>query len=413
MPQQLPKYREHKPSGRAVIQWKPLFGDKRHYLKGKHGSPESKAEYAQIIAKIAEMLATGPAPVGRRRRIPNTLPLGRLCLDYKRHAERSMNGGGFSNLVLALNYVVEQFGLIQARDFGPASLESVRSEIERTAGWSRQHINAQVNKIRRMFRWAVSREFVESSVYAALLTLEPLAEGQTTAHESKHIEPVEWRHVERIFPFVTPIIADMIRLQCLTAMRSDELTAMNVSEIDFNDDVWVYWKRKHKTKRHKKKKFVCLGPQAQLILRKYLGEGVDFLFTPAQSVAEQAEARAKARKTPIYGRQKTRIVKFRKTAPRYFARSYQHSINYGFIKLAHSLGHSGKPAKGEPLSEWLAARGIVHWHPHQLRHSRSTETQNEYGLEGVRAQTGNSVQASQIYAHQSLVLGKRIARERG
>ena len=61
-PPRTPSYREHKPSGQAVV----TLGGRDVYL-GKHGTPESRAEYDRVIA---EWLANGrqiPASRGTSR----------------------------------------------------------------------------------------------------------------------------------------------------------------------------------------------------------------------------------------------------------------------------------------------------------------------------------------------------------
>jgi hypothetical protein len=45
MPQIIPSYRLHKPSGRAVV----TLSGRDHYL-GAHGSPESRREYDRLVA---------------------------------------------------------------------------------------------------------------------------------------------------------------------------------------------------------------------------------------------------------------------------------------------------------------------------------------------------------------------------
>lgn len=409
MPRPLRKYRLHKASGRAVVQCKALFGNKRRYLAGKFESPEMFADWADVLAQYAALLGAEP------KKTPTRQPsrIGDLAAAYLAFLKDRINKHTRFNIKRAVSHFDnDPLGRLPVDKFGPSSLEQIRKKME-ASGWARQHINSQIGRLKTMFKWGVSREIVKEETYARLLLLEPLREGHTTAPERPKIGPVDWPSVKIVLPFLTPTVADIVRVHYLSGMRSDEITALRMDEIDFTGDVWIYKKKKHKTAHLGKAKIVCFGPQAQMILRKYTGKDVDYLFTPAQAVAEQAEARARGRKSKIYGRQRERIVKFRRTAERYNARSYQHALRYGFLKLAKSLGHEGEPAKGESLKAWLKARDIVYWHPHMLRHSRSTATQDRYGIEGVRAQTGNSLQAAQIYAGPSLALAKRIARESG
>ena len=66
----VPKYRLHKPSGRAVVTFRE-FGD--IYL-GEHGSEESKAEYRRLVSEYLTGSPIEP-PTRRARRevcIPKT-----------------------------------------------------------------------------------------------------------------------------------------------------------------------------------------------------------------------------------------------------------------------------------------------------------------------------------------------------
>ncbi|MBI4719472.1 MAG: hypothetical protein HY763_16880 [Planctomycetes bacterium] len=69
-----------------------------------------------------------------------------------------------------------------AAEFSPQKLRQIREEMVRGAPpkrrpWSRKYINAQVQRLRAMFKWAAARELVPVTVYQALGTLEPLRRG--------------------------------------------------------------------------------------------------------------------------------------------------------------------------------------------------------------------------------------------
>src|SRR5262245_52175047 len=184
MPQnvRIPSYRRHKASGQAVV----VLGGKSFYL-GKWDSPESHAAYERVVA---EWLANGrrllenhQAPDGRAHQPSLSRPaaqvssprltVGELILAFWNHGEqhyRHADGtptGELDNFKDALRPLRKLYGPTAAADFGPLALRAVRAEMVR-AGLCRQTINARVNRIRRVFRWAASLELVPAAVAEAL-----------------------------------------------------------------------------------------------------------------------------------------------------------------------------------------------------------------------------------------------------
>src|SRR4051794_23803377 len=80
---QIPSYRLHKQSGQAVVTLPDGFGGRRDVLLGKHGTPESRAEYLRVVG---EWEASG-------RRLPREqatgadLSVNELLVGYWRFAE--------------------------------------------------------------------------------------------------------------------------------------------------------------------------------------------------------------------------------------------------------------------------------------------------------------------------------------
>jgi hypothetical protein len=50
----VPSYRLHKQSGQAVVTLTDGLGGRRDVLIGRHGTPESRTEYARVIAEGSE-----------------------------------------------------------------------------------------------------------------------------------------------------------------------------------------------------------------------------------------------------------------------------------------------------------------------------------------------------------------------
>ncbi len=185
----VPKYRKHRASGQAVV---TLNG--RDIYLGPHGTKASKLEYDRLTS---EWLANGRnLPTGQA----NDLTLAEMLLLYWEHAQGyyRKNGkptGEIDCLKSALRPVRELYGSHPAREFGPLALEAVRQRLI-TTGRSRSGVNCAINRVRRVFRWGVSKELIPPSVSQALATMDGLRKGRTEAPERPPVAPVATATVE-------------------------------------------------------------------------------------------------------------------------------------------------------------------------------------------------------------------------
>ena len=139
---------------------------------------------------------------------------------------------------------------------------------------SRSVINNRVNRIKRVFKWAVSEELIPTRIYEGLRTVAGLRYGRTTARETEPVKPVSDHAVEPVLPFVAPQVAAMIKLQRLTGMRPCEVVIMRPCDIDTNCDIWIYEPSDHKNRWRGHRKQIPLGPQAQEIISQFLNRVV-------------------------------------------------------------------------------------------------------------------------------------------
>lgn len=415
-----PSYRYHKARNCAVV----TIDGRNHYL-GSFDSPESHQQYARLIAEWLSRRSPPLAGLRRKsgghaslRQPPQDsapLSVNELLLAYWRHAEQHYSTAGKPTKELvcmkhAIRPLKELYGLTPAIDFGPRALKAVRQHMVEK-GLCRRVVNARVNRIRRVFKWAVSEELVPASVHEGLRTVSGLQYGRTAARESEPVRPVDTAAVEAVLPFVTPTLSAMIRLQLLTGMRACEVVLMRPCDVDRTGEVWLYRPSTHKTQHLGHDKVVPLGPHAQEVLQPFLGRAPEeYLFSPQESESFRNEHRAvhrkPDRKTKIYPSElRARELRKAERAGRksrrpkrasYDVDSYRRAITYG-IKKARRAGVE-----------------VPHWHPHQLRHTRATEIRRRYGLEGAQVVLGHqSAEISQIYAERDLGLAVRIAREIG
>lgn len=121
----IPKYRLHKPTGRAVVR---LNG--RDIYLGRHRSDESLQRYRQVIA---EWLGNNRQVAARREFLesPQALSVAELVGAYLRYAKGyyRKNGkpsGEVENIKDAIQHLVQMYAQTLAVDFGPSELRAVR-----------------------------------------------------------------------------------------------------------------------------------------------------------------------------------------------------------------------------------------------------------------------------------------------
>lgn len=372
--QKLPSYRLHKASGRAVV----TLGGKDYYL-GPHQSRVSYQEYDRLVA---EWLARGRRAPGEDDELLATV--NDVILGYWTFAEDYYRKDGkptteLVHLKRILKVLRRLYGETKAADFGPLALKACR-EVFLEQGGSRQKVNQNVQRIRRVFRWATENEYVPGDVYHSLQAVAGLRRGRTSAKENKKVRPAPLEHVEAVLPHVAAEVAAMIRLQLLTGMRPGEVVIMRGGDIDRKLEPWVYRPFRHKTEHHDLDREVMLGPRAQAVLRPFLLKAGDgFLFSPERAEEERHRRRRAQRRSPMTPSQRRRRKKRdRRRAPRdiYDTQSYRRAI--------HRV---------------CEREGIPKWTPAQLRHNAATELRREFGIEVARVVLGHrSAATTEIYA---------------
>jgi hypothetical protein len=124
---------------------------------GAWGSSEAQAAYDALIA---EWLASGrgrPKTDGGQTATDPTIV--EVLVTYLDHAEKHYSAepgersSELMNMKEAIKPLRKLYGRTPARSFGPLALRAVRESMIK-AGLARTTINARVNRIRRVFRWA-------------------------------------------------------------------------------------------------------------------------------------------------------------------------------------------------------------------------------------------------------------------
>jgi integrase len=250
--------------------------------------------------------------------------------------------------------------------------------------WCRGYVNHQVNRIKRMFRWATEEELVAATVYHALQAVRGLRKGLPGVRESKKVRPVAIRLVKKVLGRVRPVIRAMILLQLHTGCRPSEVCRIRPARIDRGGAVWVYRPRRHKTAHHGKRREIFLGPKAQKVLEPWLTDlpPNEFVFSPARSEAARQHERRLSRKTPLWPSHVRKLASRKKDDPKRAKRE-----RYDVASYRRAIKRACKLAEIPP------------WAPNRLRHTAATRIRKRYGIELARIILGHTTAfTTEIYA---------------
>ena len=404
----VPTYRLHSPSGTARC-W--VGG--RWVNLGKYNSPESRTEYARILAEQA----VAPVPTQTSVSTSSDVTVNELLLGFWRYAEkhyRRPDGTPTNELPQfkqTFRLVRELYGHTLAREFGPLALKALRQKMMDT-GWSRKLINQRVGRVWRVFRWAVENELVPVAVLQALIAVQGLQAGRSSARETDPVMPVEEGHVLATLPFLRPAVRAMVQVQLLTGMRPGEVCQLRPCDLDTTGPVWLFRPVQFKTRHRGHQRVVAVGPRAQRMLAEFAPVlPTDHFFSPRRVVVQFHAERAANRKTPRYVSHIKRNTAIRVSQPqrepaeRYTVTSYDRAIRRAVVKANARRARMAGADNFEP---------IPHWHPNQLRHAQGTRVRRQFGLEAAQVVLGHArADVTQVYAKADVAQAARVAAEIG
>lgn len=369
-------------------------GRRRDILLGKYDSPESRAEYARVVAEMAVPgSAAPPAPRAADLTVNELLvKFMRWALIHYRHPDGRETTEA-DELRRSLSPVKELYGHTPAAGFGPKALAAVRHRTIQ-AGWCRSLVNRRVDRVRRAFKWATAEELVPVATYQALRTVTGLRKGRTDARESEPVGPVDPARVDATLPFLSRHARGLVQFCRLTGCRPGEACALTRGQIDATADPWVYRPTRHKTAHRGKVRAIPLGPKARALLDEFPTTGPDDpVFSPRLAREGRYAAMRAARTSKVQPSQTDR----KRAKP---ARSP--AARYTNTALAQAVGKASGRA------------GVGHWHPGQLRHLFATQVRRVYGLEAAGASLGHAkMSANEVYAERDQSLAARVAVEIG
>lgn len=369
-----PSYRRHKSSGQAVV----TIAGRDHYL-GKHGTAASHEAYRRLVA---EWLQTGQVSLNDPC---HSVTVAEVMAAFIGHARDYYRKNGkptreYELIVECCRFIKPLYGRAPASDFGPLALKAVRSRMIK-AGHCRKHINKNVDRIKRMFRWAAAEEIIPATIPQALSMVSGLRAGRTEAPEHPPVQPVPDEVIDATLEHLPAVVADLVRLQRVTAMRPSEACNLRPCDLDRSQDVWVYRPTEHKTMHQGRDRVVLIGPKGQSVLLRYLARDPSaYCFRPSDSEQKRRAAAHTARVIPIG--QGNQPDSNRKRRPKRSAG--EHYTVDSYRRAIHRACEKG---------------GVERWSPNRLRHTAATEFRARFGLEAAQLILGHAkADVTQVYA---------------
>lgn len=415
-----PSYRQRKGYNQAIVTLTDAVSKRRKdFWLGPYGSADSRERYHRIIAAweaggrrlsgLSALDENPPAGVGPR--------IKEIIHQYWTWAKDYYRPKHAQAIRAALRLLRKYFGETAATDFGPKKLRLLREEMIRgdetddppRRPWSRKFINAQVQRIRHVFKWAAAHELAPASVHQSLCTLEPLKRGRCAAREGAKVQPVPQELLDAARPHLSRPIRALVELQLLTGARPGELLGLRPTdiEIDGRSGVWTFRPETHKNAYREHERVIYFGPRAQEVLRPFLFDRATtaYCFSPTEAEQERRARLRAARKTPpsCGNRPGTnrKDEPRRRAGQRYTTPAYHRAIEYACDRafpppapLARQPDETKKtwlkrltPLQRQELMAW---RRDHRFHPHQLRHNAATELRREFGLEAAQLTLGHA-----------------------
>jgi len=379
----LPSYRFHKASNQAICR---ILG--RTYYLGSFDSQESRDKFNRLVAEYLTNPSFG-IEKGRQS-------VAESVVAFLKHAQSYYGDGSeFDQFSRALAPLVELYSDLHIKDFGIQEFKAIREQWVRK-NLAREYVNKQAKRVIAFVKWLVGEGMLEPTVHQSLRCVAPLKKGRCDCPESEPVRPVDDKTVEKTLPFLSPVVADMVRLQAVIGCRPGELCQLKPGMVDTTHAVWVIALDHHKTAWRGHARKIYVGPKGQAILTKYLDRPKDaFCFSPTESVEQRLQSRASKRTTAMScgnrrGSNRKQDPK-RKPGASFSTGSYGRAIAYACKKAELPL-----------------------WSPNQLRHAVATRLRDTEGIESASLILGHKhLPTTEIYAEASTKKALEIAHKHG
>ena len=269
--------------------------------------------------------------------------------------------------------------------------------------YTRSGINKVISYIYRVWQWGIGRNITTEAQKQLLKEVRPLRLGQTTAKDNTRRALVTKDEFEKVAQHATTVVADILRLIWLTAMRPGEVCRMRPFDILRDEpECWLYIPGRekgpvgdHKTAHRQRVRAIPLTSRAQNILKPRIKsyKSLDYIFSPAEAMQETRDKKSANRKTPL------------SCGNRPGTNRKQHPmITPGKMYLSTSLYSAVKRA--------CRRAGVEPFAPYDLRRSAATRVRATLSKEAAKLLLGHvSTDTTDIYLLEEVQESMKVAKQ--
>jgi len=205
-------------------------------------------------------------------------------------------------------------------DFGSDELKTVQEAMvdyrytrpnheDEPIPYTRSGVNQVINVAHKIWQWAVTHEIATDTQARKLREVRSLRPGRTPAKDKPKRTAVTEKEFNAVTDNLTDVVADMLQLIWITAMRPGEVIRMRPYDISRQDqECWLYIPGRdasrvgdHKTAYRQRIRVIPLTRKAQEILRPRITDfdSKEPIFRPTDAMQEMRDRRFANRETPI------------------------------------------------------------------------------------------------------------------
>jgi len=143
-----------------------------------------KGEMRQVVSKAVKRIQAAMRWGAKRELVPievskaietvdpPAISVNEICNKFLEHSSSYYVKDGqpteeHAGIKAAIKRLVEEFGELPANELGPLKIQDLQQRFVRD-GVSRYYVNKSINRLKRMFRWAVSQELIPPSISQAI-----------------------------------------------------------------------------------------------------------------------------------------------------------------------------------------------------------------------------------------------------
>ena len=210
---------------------------------------------------------------------------------YIKHGRPTGTATNYAHVLLPL---ARAYGKLPTSEFNLDVMEEYQSSLDSSRRLCRRQVNKAISAICYVFKWGTLHRLngvriVPTEIATELRLIQPLRAGYSKSIDHPQKRSVSLDDVYAVLPYLSPTVADMVRLQVLTGARPQEVRLMRCGDFDFIDeDLWHYRPSEYKTEHFESDKIISIGPRAIAILKpRLIGLKIgDYVFSPSRALSE-------------------------------------------------------------------------------------------------------------------------------